>query len=157
MSTTRAQISSFLAHRRIAVVGVSRDSKHFSRYLFHELTKRGFEVVPVNPNAKEVEGQRCFSNALEIIPPVEVAVLMTPPRETERVVHDCAQAGIRQVWMHSGGGQGSVSPAAVEFCREQGIGVIEGHCPLMFLPEAQAVHRIHGFVLKIFGRYPSAA
>jgi predicted CoA-binding protein len=156
MPTTRADIFAFLAHHRIAVVGVSRDLKHFSRYMFDELCTRGYDAVPVNPQAQEVAGHPCFARVSLIKPPVQAALLMTPPVETEKVVRDCKNAGIREVWIHQGAGQGSVSRAAAEFCREHGLNVIEGQCPFMFLPHTQFVHRAHGFLLRLTGRYPAA-
>jgi predicted CoA-binding protein len=157
MPTTRADIDGFLGHRRIAMVGVSRNSQDFSRALFREFRARGYDVVPVNPLATEVEGEACFPNVRVIEPAVEAALLVTPPAETEKVVHDCAAVEIKSVWMHHGGGQGSVSPVAVAFCRQKGIQVVEGHCPFMFLPNTQLFHRAHGFILKMIGRYPAAA
>jgi predicted CoA-binding protein len=114
-------------------------------------------MVPVNPAADELEGQRCFSRVQEIAPPVEGALVMTAARDTERVVRDCAEAGIRRVWMHRGGGQGSVSKEAVDFCQANGIRLVEGYCPFMFLPGTSFVHRVHGFFLKLFGAYPAGA
>jgi len=156
MPTTRADIDNFLGHHRIAMVGVSRDPKHFSRYLLKELSTRGYEVVAVNPSASEVEGRPCFANVKAIEPPVEAALLMTPPPETINVVQDCAEAGIQEVWMHRGGGQGAVSSVAVAFCREKGMHVVEGECPLMFLPSTQFPHRLHGFIKKLVGSFPRA-
>jgi len=97
-------IENFLAHKRIAMVGVSRESKDFSVTLFKELRRRGYEVVPVNPKTSEVLGQPCFARVQEIQPPVEAALLMTSPDVTDEVVHDCAEAGIRRVWMYRAGG-----------------------------------------------------
>jgi uncharacterized protein len=155
MPTTRADIDGFLAHHRIAVVGVSRNPQDFSRALFRELSARGYDVVPVNPLAETLEDHACFQRVQAINPPVEAALLITSPAETEKVVHDCAEAGIRGVWMHSGGGKGSVSPVAVAFCREHGMRVVEGQCPFMFLPNTQWFHRAHGFVLKLTHSYPA--
>ena len=106
--TTRAAIDDFLAQKRLAVVGVSRNPKDFSQGLFRELRRRGYDVVPVNPNGTEVEGERCFPRVQDIAPPVDGALLMTPPETTERVVRDCVEAGISRIWMHRGGGAGAV-------------------------------------------------
>jgi uncharacterized protein len=155
MPTTRADIDSFLAHHRIAMVGVSRNPQDFSRAVFRELATRGYEVVPVNPLAETVEDRACYPRVQSIEPPVEVALIMTAAAETERVVHDCVDAGIRQVWMHKGGGQGSASKLAVAYCREKGIRVVEGYCPLMFLPDTQWFHRMHGVLLRLMRSYPA--
>ena len=50
-------VEGFLAHKRMAMVGVSRDSASLSAKLFEELCRRGYELVPVNPHAAEVQGR----------------------------------------------------------------------------------------------------
>lgn len=150
-------IGDFLARKRIAMVGVSRDPKSLSAQLFAEFTRRGYDMVPVNPKGGEVCGRTCFATVQQITPPVEAAILMTTPEATERVVHDCAEAGISRVWMFRGTGAGAVSARAVEFCRMHGIQVIAGECPFMFFPDTEFVHKVHGFMRKITGNYPHAA
>ena len=147
-------IEDFLAQKRIAMVGVSRHPKDFSADLFQELRRRGYDMVPVNPKVREVMGLPCYPRVQEIQPPVDGALLMTTPEVTDEVVSDCAAAGIRRVWMYRAGGKGAVSLKAVAFCQEHGIQVIPGQCPFMFLPGAGGVHKFHGFVRKITGRYP---
>lgn len=147
-------IDNFLSHKRIAMVGLSRERKEFSSMLFEEFRRRGYDVVPVNPGARELFGCRSFARVQDIQPPVEAVLLMTSPQVTEMVVKDCAEAGIQRVWMYRAGGPGAVSEAAIQFCREHGIEVIPGECPFMFWRNAGFGHRLHGFILKLIGRYP---
>ncbi|MGA7380435.1 MAG: CoA-binding protein [Terriglobales bacterium] len=154
--TTRFDINDFLAHRRLALVGLSRNPKDFSCALFRELRNRGYDMVPVNPLATEVQGCRSFARLQDINPPVEGALVMTPPHQTLGVVHDCAQAGIRRVWMYRGVGQGAVSTDAVDFCIAKNIRLVEGYCPFMFFPGTSIFHRFHGFLLKLAGNYPAS-
>ena len=152
--TSLETIHEFLAQKRIAVIGVSRQPGSFSVMLFQELLRCGYDPVPVNPHTPNVLGHPCFAHVQEVAPPIKAALLMTSPHVTETVVEDCARAGIRLVWMHRGIGVGAVSSTAVTFCRAQGMEVIAGECPLMFLSASGGVHRIHGFWHKITGRYP---
>ena len=146
-------INDFLGIKRVAMVGLSRDPKNFSGMLFNELCRRGYEVIPVNPKASTVLGRPCFARVQDIQPPVEAALLMTSPEVTESVVSDCAQAGVRRIWMYRAGGKGAVSPQAVAFCKERGIEVVPGECPFMFFAN-NGLHRVHGWVRKITGHYP---
>jgi hypothetical protein len=82
-------------------------------------------------------------------------LLMTSPSVTDTVVRECAVAGVKRVWMYRATGTGAVSGEAVKFCEAEGIEVIPGECPFMFLPEGSWIHRLHGFVRKITGGYPS--
>ena len=99
-SSSLETIEDFLAEKRIAMVGISRDPANFSVKLFEELCRRGYDVVPVNPNTAEVEGRRCFARLQDVQPPVEGVLLMTSPAATETVVRDCAAVGVRKVWMY---------------------------------------------------------
>lgn len=154
MASKRA-IDSFLASRRIAVVGVSRNPKDFSRAVYRAFTERGYDAVPVNPAGGEVDGRRSARRVGEVQPRVEAAFLMTPPAATAQVVRECAEAGVKRLWMHRGAGQGAVSPEAVALCRDRGIEVVDGECPFMFLPDAGWFHGVHRFFRRLGGRLSS--
>ncbi|HYM83062.1 MAG TPA: CoA-binding protein [Candidatus Dormibacteraeota bacterium] len=155
-TTTRRQIDDFWALKRLAVVGVSRDPKHFSNVIWQELRQRRYEAVPVNPNATELDGQRCYARIQDIEPPVEGVVVMTPSAVSAQVVRDADAAGVRHVWLHkgAGGGSGAVSEDALEYCRTHGIDVVAGFCPYMFLPGTPFFHGFHAFAKKLTGSYP---
>ncbi|MFB3777595.1 MAG: CoA-binding protein [Bryobacteraceae bacterium] len=147
--TIRERIDDFLKQKRLALVGVSRKESDFTRALFREFLRRGYDAVPVNPGAEELDGRRCFHRVQEITPPVDGALLMTRPNSTESVVMDCAAAGIPRIWMYRAVGKGAVSKAAIGFCKSRGIAVIPGYCPHMFWPDAAFFHRLHGFFVKL--------
>jgi predicted CoA-binding protein len=147
-------VHEFLAGKRLAMVGVSREPKDFSRSLFRELKDRGYEVIAVNPGAQEIEGQRCYGHLGEVDPPAENALLMTIPEVTGEAVKECAAAGVRRVWMYRAGGEGAVNPDAVRFCEQHEMAVIAGECPFMFLPNSGLIHRLHGWVSRMTGHYP---
>ena len=152
--TAMQRIKDFLALKRFAFIGVSRQPTDFSRALFREFLAKGYQAVPVHPDALEVDGQPCFAHLTEIKPPVEGALFMTAPAVTDVLVQECEAAGIHQVWMFRGAGRGAVSPNAIRFCEAHGISVIPGECPFMYLPGGAWFHRVHGFVRKITGSYP---
>lgn len=151
---SRKQVDDFLAQGRFAMVGISRNPGDFSRLLLREFLKRGYDVVPVHPQCEEVEGRRCAHSIANVAPPVESVLFMTPPSLTEALTPECAAAGIKRIWMYRAAGAGAVSQKAIEFCAANGIEVVPGECPLMFLPGTSWFHRVHGFVRKIKGTYP---
>ena len=69
-------------------------------------------------------------------------------------MRECVELGVRYVWMHRLYGTGSVSQTATEDGREHGITVIDGGCPLMFDPTADAVHKMMRFVASTTGKVP---
>lgn len=153
MQTITEAASEFLAHKRIAVTGVSREPKsHGSNTVYKRLRERGYDVFAVNPNAKEVEGDRSYESLRSIPGGVEAVVIGTRPERAEATMRECAELGIEHVWMHWGAGGSSVSEAATDYGRVKGITVIDGGCPCMFGPTSDFGHKVLRRVLA--GRVP---
>jgi predicted CoA-binding protein len=147
----------FLSEQRIAVTGVSRTPKgHGGNIVYLRLRQRGYEVFPVNPNAEEVEGDRCYPDVASIPGGVGAVVVATPPMAAERTMQECVDLGVRTVWMHRSIGGGSVSPAATELGRANGIVVIDGGCPLMFGRTADVGHKVMRRICSLTGAVPSS-
>jgi predicted CoA-binding protein len=143
MQTVNQAASEFLARKRVAVTGVSRTPKtHGSNNVYRRLRERGYDVYAVNPNAQEVEGDRSYPDLRSIPGGVEAVVIGTRPERADDTMHECAELGIKHVWMHRGPGQGSVSATATQYGREHGITVIDGGCPCMFEPTADFGHKV---------------
>jgi uncharacterized protein len=152
--TDLQQIQDFLAEKRLAIVGVSRDAKDYTRVVFDEFVKRGYDVVPVNPLAAEIDGKPCLGRLADIKPPVQAALFLIPPKNTDDMMQDCADAGIKKVWFRRKLRHEEHSSNTLSFCKEHKVSVISGFCPLMFLAGDVSIHRFHGFLLKLFGKYP---
>jgi predicted CoA-binding protein len=102
------------------------------------------------------EGDRCYPNVQSIPGGVDGVVVITRPEVTERIVRDCGDAGVRRVWMHQSLAKGSsVSPEAVEFCRQRGISVIAGACPMMYGPGVDFGHTCMRVFMKVAGKLPT--
>ena len=147
--------SEFLANKRIAVTGVSRHpQEHGSNNVYKRLRARGYEVFAVNPNTDHVEGDKCYPELQAIPGGVDAVVIGTRPERAEATMRECADLGIKHVWMHRGPGGGSVSATATAYGRQQGINVIPGGCPLMFEPTSDGGHKAMKFVFTLTGIVP---
>ena len=148
-------VAEFLANKRIAVTGVSRNPQgHGSNIVYQRLRERGYQVFAVNPNTDEVEGDRSYPDLKSIPGGVEAVVIGTRPQTAEATMRECAGLGIKHVWMHRSMGTGSVSRPATEYGRQHGITVIDGGCPLMFEPTSDSAHKMMRFVFTLAGRVP---
>jgi predicted CoA-binding protein len=148
-------VNDFLAQRRIAVVGVSRQAAgHGANLVYTRLRDRGYAVFAVNPNAETVEGDRSYPELGAIPAGVDGVVIGTAPHRAEAIVRECDELGIGRVWMHRGPGAGSVSLEAAEYCRANGIAVIPGGCPLMFGATSDFSHRCMRWLLQRTGAVP---
>lgn len=140
-------VNEFLAQRHVAVVGVSDVKGSFAKTVYRELRTHGYDVVPVNPWAASVDGDRCFPDLASVPGEIDGAIVMVNRDVSASIVRDCASRGITRVWLFKGvGGSGAVSEEAVQIAREHGLSLVEGACPLMFLESPGLVHRVHRFV-----------
>ena len=147
-------VDRFLQGQRLAVAGVSRDSKQAANLIFRRLRDSGHQVFPVNPRATEVEGVECFQNLVSIPEPVDGVVIATPPAVSIDVVRECGTKGVENVWFHRSFGTGSVSNEAVQECENMGIHCIVGGCPMMFCEPVDIAHRFMRWWLQKRGRVP---
>ena len=158
-TTLDVKVHDFLAQKRIAVAGVSRNnSQHpVGNLIYHRLKKTGHDVFPVNPQMLTFEGERCYPDLKSIPGGVDGVVIITRPEITEQIVRQCDAVGVRRVWMHQSMGKkaSSVSPAAVEYCRAHDISVIAGACPMMFGDGVDFGHRCMRSILRLTGGLPT--
>jgi predicted CoA-binding protein len=121
--TIKEAATEFLAQKRIAVTGVSKKPEgHGSNTVYQRLRQRNYKVFAVNPNADQVEGDRCFHDLKSIPGGVEAVLIGTRLEHAMATMHECADLGIKHVWMHRSFGAGSVSDAAAAWGREHASG-----------------------------------
>ena len=121
-------ITKFLEKTNIfAVVGASRDPEKYGHQVYKDLKGAGYKVYPVNPNAKEILGDKCYPNLKNLPTKPDVVNIVVPPKVTEKTVKTCKMLGITKVWMQPG----SESENAIKFCHENGIDVMYGTCVMV--------------------------
>jgi len=115
-------ISEFLAGSTYAVVGASNDRWKYGNKVLRCYVQHGLKAIPVNPNAKVVEGLAAVADLSSLPEPVHGVSIITPPEITEQVVEEAAKAGITRLWMQPG----AESDRAIERAKELGLSVISG-------------------------------
>lgn len=146
-------IDEFLTDKTPVIVGVSRDKMKWGHMLFTTLIKKGYKPVPVNQNASEIEGEKCYTSVSAINGKTENVIISVPGKKTDSILKDCVKAGVKRVWMHQGGGSGAYSKVGHQFCKDNNIKVIYGFCPMMFYAKG-GMHSIHFFFKKLFKKFP---
>jgi predicted CoA-binding protein len=145
-------ILAFLDSKKVAIVGASSNKDNFGRSLMVELSRKDYQVIPVNPKYETVEGVACVPTVKELPAEVESVILAVPPKLTDEVVDQCIGTSVKRVWMIGGIGRGAYSKNAQEKCREHNIDVVYGFCPLMFYGDG--FHKFHFWLKKTFGKLP---
>jgi len=143
-------VDDFLSQKKIAVVGVSRKKTKFGNAIYKELKQKGYQVYPINPNINTFEDDTCYPDLLSLPEKIDAVIINVPPVQTEKVVKEVKEAGIKKVWLQ----QGSQSDAAIKFCEENGIECVSNECILMFAQPSAFIHRAHKWVWGVFGKLP---
>ncbi len=149
-----ASVAAFLSGTRFAVAGVSRQPHQPANAIWKKLRDSGFEVFPLNPNASNIDGEKCYPDLASVPGPIDGVVVATHPRVAIDIVRQCSAKGVRNIWFHRSFGTGSVSPEAVRECQTLGIQPIVGGCPLMYCAPVDPAHRCVRWLLGWSGRVP---
>jgi uncharacterized protein len=119
--------------RTWAVVGCSPDPGRDSHRIAALLQRRGYRVIPVNPEVDAVLGERCYARLDEIDEPVEVVDIFRRSDAAGAHVDEAIAIGARAVWMQLG----VIDHAAAERARAAGLRVVMNRCPAIELPRLE--------------------
>jgi predicted CoA-binding protein len=144
----KSAIESFLAQKKLAVVGVSRKGNKFGNTIYKDLKSKGYLTFAVNPNQGSIDGNQFYPNLHSLPQKVDGVIIVIPPEEMEKIVQDAVNEGIKHVWIQ----QGAESDSAIQFCKNNNINVVYGECILMFAEPVAFFHRLHRLVWKLFGK-----
>jgi len=147
--TTLKQINEFLESQPIALVGASRNPKKFGYTAFKELKDKGMKIIPVNPKADEILGEKSYQSVKLLPPEVQSIIVFTKKDQTASVIREAKEKGIKQIWIQ----QMADSKEALDELKGSGIKFITGECILMHY-KPHSIHKFHGSLKKFFGRFP---
>lgn len=120
-------IREFMSEKRFAIVGATNNTKKYGYQIFKNLKSRGYEVYPVNPRLKELEGVKCYPSLADIPVKVDVVDFVVLPEVTEVILKDCKRLGLDRIWLQPG----SESEAAIAFCQENKLKVVHDVCVML--------------------------
>lgn len=111
----------------IATVGFSKDPDKPAGYIPEYLMAVGYHVIPVNPSATEIAGQKAYPDLLSIPDQVDVVQIFRPSAEVPPIVEQAIKIGAKVVWMQ----EGIVNEAAAKRARDAGLQVMMDHCMMV--------------------------
>ena len=110
--------------RVVAVVGLSSDPGRPSYRVARKLQRMGYKIVPVNPRASEILGERAYPDLGSVPGPVDVVVVFRAPEHAPQVAREAVARGARVFWLQ----EGVVSPEAARIAAEGGLAVVMNRC-----------------------------
>lgn len=151
-------VGDFLGLKKIAIVGVSDRRETGCNASYQRFKKAGYKVFAINPRIQAFDGDPCYPDLRSLPEKPDGVFVLAQPSVTEAIVDQCADLGIRHIWMHCmlgtkpglGANMTSVSAAAVENAARNGITVIPGSCPNQFL-DPDPGHAFMRRLWRLFG------
>ena len=108
----------------IASVGLSSNPEKDSHWVVKYLKEKGYKIIPVNPTASEILGEKSYASLSDIPDKVDVVQIFRKSEDVPPVVEEAIKIGARAVWMQ----EGIVHEAAAKKAREAGLQVVMDAC-----------------------------
>ncbi len=143
-------IKNFMSQKRIILFGASRSGKKFGNAVLKEMSGKGYQIFPVHPECKEINGITCYPDISSVPDDVKSVLMIIPPKRVLEVIPDLIKHGIVRAWLQ----QGAESPEVIKQLQENDIEIISHECILMFTEPVKSIHRFHRWIWKIAGKYP---
>ncbi|MCK5028350.1 MAG: CoA-binding protein [Bacteroidales bacterium] len=146
----KQSIQEFLAPKKLAVAGISGNTKKFGYAIFKELREKGFDICPINPKLDEIDGVKVYKSIIDIPDGFEKLFIVTPKSETDAIIKQAAEKGIKHIWVQ----QTSNTKETEMIAKDLIIELIHKECIFMFAEPVQSIHKFHKAIWKIFGLLP---
>src|SRR6185312_14013306 len=112
--------------KTIAVVGLSSNPMRASFGVSRFLQRHGYRIIPVNPNEREVLGERAYPTLKDVPGEIDIVNVFRRPSRVPEVADDAIQKGARCLWMQ----EGVLNQEAAEKAEVAGIPVVMDRCIL---------------------------
>jgi acetate---CoA ligase (ADP-forming) len=130
------KLDAIFSPESVAVIGASTTPGKVGHDIFANILRGGYKgtLYPVNPTARSILSVRCYSTVLDIPDPVDLAMIILPPKAALQTADDCIQKGVRGVVIVSAGfkevgGEGArIEEQIAEKCRKAGIRLVGPNC-----------------------------
>ncbi len=123
---TDEQIRDILSLKRIAVIGMSKNPSKAAHRVPKYLSDNGYDIIPVNPTAREILGKRCYDSVLEINDDIDIVDVFRPSDKVLTFIQDAIKKKPRVIWLQ----EGIHNAEAEQIARDEGIRVVFNRCML---------------------------
>lgn len=125
MLRTDQQLRALLERTRtIAVVGMSDKPDRPSHYVAQFMRERGFTIIPVNPQCREIDGLKCYPSLRDVPGKVDMVNVFRRPDDIPPIAEDAVAIGASSLWIQLG----LISEAAERIAEAAGLEVVMDQC-----------------------------
>ena len=113
-----------LSTNTVASVGMSSNDEKESYWIVFFLKEQGYRMIPVNPKATEIFGEKAYASLSDIPDKIDVVQVFRKPEDVPPVVEEAIKIGAKVVWMQ----EGIVNEEAAKMARDAGLKVVMNAC-----------------------------
>ena len=124
MNSDSAMKEILLSAKTIASVGLSSNQEKESYWIVSYLKEQGYRIIPVNPTATEILGEKVYPDLESIPDQVDVVQVFRKPDDVPAVVDSAIKIGAKVVWMQ----EGIRHDGAAQKARDAGLQVVMDAC-----------------------------
>ena len=125
-SYTDKEIKQVFSLKKVAVIGMSKDSTKAAHFVPKYLSEQGFDITPVNPNATEILGKKSYQDISSLDHPIDIVDIFRPSEDVLPFVKDAIKKKPKVIWLQ----EGIHNIEAENLAREHGIDVVFNRCML---------------------------
>jgi len=123
---TDDQIRNILSLRKVAVIGMSKNSSKAAHYVPKYLSENGYDITPINPTAEQILEKKCYSSISEIDEEIDIVDIFRPSDDVLPFVREAIEKKPKVIWLQ----EGIHNLEAEDLVRKEGIKVIFNRCML---------------------------
>ena len=120
------EIQKILSLKKVAVVGMSKNSSKAAHYVPKYLSDNGYDITPVNPTTDEILGKKSYFSVSEIDGEIDIVDVFRPSDQVLPVIEEAIKKKPKVIWLQ----EGIHNPEAEELARNAGIEVVFNRCML---------------------------
>jgi Predicted CoA-binding protein len=124
MNSDQTMKDILLSTKTIASVGLSSNTEKESYWIASYLKEQGYHVIPVNPTAIEIFGEKAYPDLESVPEKIDVVQVFRKPEDVPPIVDDAIKVGAKVVWMQ----EGIVNEEAAQKARQAGLQVVMDAC-----------------------------
>ena len=125
-ANTDDQIKDILSLKKVAVIGMSKNSSKAAHFVPKYLTDNGYDVIPVNPTSDMILDRKCYSSVSEIEQEIDIIDIFRPSDQVLPFVQEAIKKRPKVIWLQ----EGIHNSEAEELARKEGIKVVFNRCML---------------------------
>ncbi len=120
------EIRQIFSLKNVAVVGMSKHEEKAAHFVPKYLHDNGFDITPVNPNASEILGKKCYSNIKNVEKEIDIVDVFRPSDQVLPVIEEAIKIKPKVIWLQ----EGIHNTEAEELAKKAGIKVVFNRCML---------------------------